>query len=204
MTTISTPPVLVDRRILLASNSPRRRQLLAMIVPEFSVPAPVEVDEIYSHDIGASEVPAFLSRLKAEPYKPMLAGTTDVLITADTVVIVDGRIYGKPHSEAEAKAMLATLSGRSHKVVTGVTITDCDQQYTFSETTEVRFYPLSAAEIADYVSIYRPYDKAGAYGIQEYIGAIGIRGVVGCFYNVMGLPVGALYHALKRLYCKTI
>ncbi len=201
MNTAPTPPVLIDRRILLASNSPRRRQLLSMIVPDFIVPEPIEVDEVYPHDLDASEVPAFLSRLKAAPYKAILANTTDVLITADTVVIVDGSIFGKPHSEDEARAMLATLSGRNHKVVTGVTITDSDQQYTFSETTEVCFYPLSDKEIADYVTIYRPYDKAGAYGIQEYIGAIGIRGVVGCFYNVMGLPVGALYHALKRLYC---
>ena len=191
------PPVLTDKRILLASNSPRRRELLGMILPEYSVPESVDIEECYPPDLAADDVPSYLSRLKAQPYLSGLEDC-DILITADTVVIVDGHILGKPKDHADACRMLGMLSGRTHTVVTGVTISDRNDSYTFSESTEVTFENLEDFEIEEYVLRYRPYDKAGAYGIQEYIGAIGIKEIKGSFYNVMGLPVGALYRHLRR------
>lgn len=191
------PPELTERKILLASNSPRRRELLGMIVPEFAIPDAVEVDEVYPPTLRADAVPEYLSRLKAEPYLSKMADG-DILITADTVVIVDDEISGKPKDRQEAIEMLGKLSGRSHRVVTGVTISSSDSQESFSEVTEVTFAELEEKEITEYIDRYRPYDKAGAYGIQEYIGAIGIVSIKGCFYNVMGLPTSALYRHLKR------
>ncbi len=184
-------------KILLASNSPRRRELLKMLVPDYAIAESRDVEEVYPQDTPLHEVAPYLSRLKAKAYKDCLV-PDEVIITADTVVINQGRLMGKPHSEAQALEMLKSLMGRTHQVVTGVTLTSAHHTETFSETTDVTFDTLSDQEIADYVHNYRPLDKAGAYGIQEWIGAAAITGIRGCFYNVMGLPLHALYLHLKN------
>jgi septum formation protein len=182
--------------IILASNSPRRRELLQMICDNVEIAASREVEEVYPHDLPAEEVPGFLSKLKASAFSDLAVGDS-VVVTADTVVIVGDRILGKPADYAEAKAMLQALSGRAHKVVTGVTITTATGSETFSETTEVNFRQLTEDEIDHYITRYKPYDKAGAYGIQEWIGCIGIENIRGCYYNVMGLPLHSLYKHLS-------
>lgn len=185
------------RRILLASASPRRRELLAMLDVEFMRPDPVEVDESYPASLPLDEVPLYLSRLKAQAYMPTLT-PDDVLITADTVVIVDNQVLGKPVDSDDARRMLSMLSGRTHRVVTGVAVTDTVHQQSFTACTEVEFAPLTDSEIDYYVNRFHPLDKAGAYGIQEWIGVIGIKGIKGSFYNVMGLPIHRLYDVLRR------
>lgn len=194
---IKTPLKNSSTKILLASGSPRRRELLAMIAPGFAVAPGRDVDESYPSDIPAEKVAEYLSKVKADAYIDLLADD-EIIITADTVVIIDGRILGKPAGRDDAVAMLRSLSGRRHKVVTGVTVTAKDRSISFDETTVVEFAPLSDDEIDAYVDTFRPYDKAGAYGIQEWIGAVGIKGIEGCYYNVMGLPVHTLYHRLKE------
>lgn len=194
---IKTPLKNSSTKILLASGSPRRRELLAMIAPGFAVAPGRDVDESYPSDIPAEKVAEYLSKVKADAYIDLLADD-EIIITADTVVIIDGRILGKPAGRDDAVAMLRSLSGRRHKVVTGVTVTARDRSISFDETTVVEFAPLSDDEIDAYVDTFRPYDKAGAYGIQEWIGAVGIKGIEGCYYNVMGLPVHTLYHRLKE------
>lgn len=184
--------------IILASGSPRRRELLKMIVPEFTIASGKDVDETYPGDLPAEEVPVYLSQIKAEPYAAELTDG-DVLITADTVVIVDNDILGKPHDRDQAIAMLRRMQNRTHVVVTGVTLTTTAGSKSFSQRTEVDFDKLSDAEIEYYIDNYKPYDKAGAYGIQEWIGAAAIIGIRGSFYNVMGLPVHALYLQLKDI-----
>lgn len=194
---IKTPLKNSSTKILLASGSPRRRELLAMIAPGFAVAPGRDVDESYPSDIPAEKVAEYLSKVKADAYIDLLADD-EIIITADTVVIIDGRILGKPAGRDDAVAMLRSLSGRRHKVVTGVTVTARDRSISFDETTVVEFAQLSDDEIDAYVDTFRPYDKAGAYGIQEWIGAVGIKGIEGCYYNVMGLPVHTLYHRLKE------
>ena len=201
----AVPGMAPDTVIVLASNSPRRRELLSMIVPEFRMAGKREVDENYPSTMEADEVPVFLSKVKAEAYAADLA-PGEILLTADTVVICpDGEILGKPSGREEAIAMLSKLSGKTHRVVTGVTLSalrGCGESRSlrsrsFGECTRVSFAPLSEAEIETYVDTFRPFDKAGAYGIQEWIGCTAISGIDGCFYNVMGLPLHALYSALK-------
>jgi septum formation protein len=189
------------RHILLASHSPRRRELLGMLDIPFEIAPTIEVDESFSADMRAEDVPAYLSQKKGDAYCAHLSAE-DVVITADTVVIIDGKILGKPADADDAIAMLAMLQGRTHTVITGVTLTDKAHRHTFSVSTEVTFASLSAEEIRYYVEHYRPFDKAGAYGIQEWIGAIGIEGIRGSFYNVMGLPVHRLYEELKTFISK--
>lgn len=189
-------PNLRDKKISLASASPRRRELMGLLGIDFAVAPSVEVNEVYPDSLAAEEVPLFLSRLKAEGYRSIMT-PDDLFITADTVVIIDGDVIGKPHDEADAAVMLGRLSGRRHTVVTGVTLSTLDRMESFSVATSVDFAPLTAEEIAFYVSRFRPLDKAGAYGIQEWIGAIGIKGIEGSFYNVMGLPVHRLWNALR-------
>lgn len=183
--------------VILASGSPRRRELLAMLDIQFSVDTSHPVDESVPPGLPSEEIPAYLSRLKASAY-PIETGSNKLVITADTVVILDGRVLGKPESLRDAATMLAVLQGKTQRVVTGVTIRTYDREQTWSATSEVEFGVLTPEEIAYYVERYRPLDKAGAYGIQEWIGAAAIRGIQGSFYNVMGLPVHRLYSALKE------
>ncbi len=189
---------LAGKRILLASHSPRRRELIAMLGLDFSIAEPIEVDESYPADMPADTVAEYISRKKAEAYAATLTADT-ILITADTIVLVDGEILGKPHSEASAKEMLRKLSGKSHKVITGVTLSTVDAIQSFSAVTTVNFDNLSDKEIEYYIENYHPFDKAGAYGIQEWIGAAGIKGIEGSYYNVMGLPVHQLYKFLSTI-----
>lgn len=169
-----------------------------MITSDFKIADSREVDEVYPSLMAPEKVPQYLSQLKASVYLDDLHGD-DVLITADTVVILDGHILGKPHSRDEAVEMLMKLQNRTHTVVTGVTLSTVNGWQSFSQTTEVDFDTLSHEEIEHYVDTYKPFDKAGAYGIQEWIGAAAIKGIRGSFYNVMGLPVHALYTALKDM-----
>lgn len=185
-----------NKRILLASNSPRRRELLKLIAPDFEIAEMHDIDESYPSSLNAAEVPVFLSKLKSKAYSPQIVDD-EIMITADTVVINDGKILGKPHSEAEAFDMLYSLMGKTHVVVTGVTLASIGKTFSFSESTDVTFDEISQDEIRWYVKNYRPYDKAGAYGIQEWIGCIGISDIKGCFYNVMGLPLHSLYKHLR-------
>lgn len=182
-------------RVLLASQSPRRRQLLGMIVPSFEV-VNIDADEVYPSSLSAVDVPSYLSRLKSEAYHCELK-PDELLITADTVVIHNGEILGKPNDENEACRMLSSLASDEHIVVTGVTLATAGRREIFSETTYVRFGALSDRQIHDYVRTFAPLDKAGAYGIQEWIGAVAIEGIRGCFYNVMGLPLHALYRHIR-------
>lgn len=192
-------PEMEHTKVLLASNSPRRRELLAMILRQYDIAESRDVDESYPPDIEAHDVPAYISQAKARAYADVLQ-PNELIITADTVVI-DGRdILGKPHGRDGAVAMLKRLAGHTHTVVTGVTLTTVEKSETFSERTEVTFGPLSDAVIEEYVDVYRPFDKAGAYGIQEWIGAVAIAGINGCFYNVMGLPLHALYNHLRTFF----
>lgn len=183
--------------ILLASNSPRRRELLAGLDIEYRVTALPEVDESYPATLSGEEIPLYISQEKAAAYRSQMKENT-LLITADTIVWLDGRVYGKPHDLADAKAMLRTLSGKTHTVITGVTLTSMQKQISFAVSTEVDFAPLTDDEIDYYVDRYRPLDKAGAYGVQEWIGYIGVTGLHGSYYNVMGLPIQRLYTELKR------
>lgn len=185
-------------RILLASASPRRRELLKMVVEDFHVLSGVDLSEEYPDDLPKEQVPEYLALMKANAYANALE-QDDVLITADTVVIVDDIILGKPNDFDQAKKMLSMLSGRRHKVVTGVTLLTLDDCRTFSQTTYVDFDYISPQDIEHYVTKYEPYDKAGAYGIQEWIGAAAIKGIEGSFYNVMGLPVHALFVELRKM-----
>ncbi len=192
---MSVKDSLQGKRVLLASASPRRRELMAMLDIPFEIAPTIEVDESYPADLPAEEVPVYLSRLKADAYRAGMQ-PYEVIITADTVVILDGKVLGKPADLDDARRMLAELSGKVHTVVTGVTITRAEGQTSFSATTEVEFAELTPEEIDHYITVYRPIDKAGAYGIQEWIGAIAIRSIRGSYYNVMGLPLHRLYQAL--------
>lgn len=186
-------------RLVLASASPRRRELLCQIGAQVRIASTKEVDESYPENIAPEEVTPYISAKKAHAYADSIE-SGETLITADTVVICEGRVLGKPHNEHEAVEMLRQLSGRTHSVVTGVTIMNSERGRTFGVTTEVDFAPLSDNEIRYYVEKYRPLDKAGAYGIQEWIGYIGITGIRGDYYNVMGLPLQRLYAELKELH----
>lgn len=189
---------ILKHKFILASGSPRRRELLSMLGIDFTVDTSRKVDERIPDGmhLEAEKIPEYLSQIKAEAYLSDVVGDT-VLITADTVVILDGEVMGKPLDEDDARCMLRRLSGRTHKVVTGVTVVTADKRMTFSETTEVEFAPLIDPEIDYYVDNFHPTDKAGAYGIQEWIGAVAVKGLRGSYYNVMGLPVNRLYRELK-------
>lgn len=187
----------LNHQLLLASNSPRRKELLGMILPEFKIAKMHDIDESYPSEMPPTEIPKYLSKIKAEAYKDQLE-SGEILITADTMVISDGKVLGKPHSREEAIGMLTRLQGKTHNVVTGVTLTSIDKSLSFAETTKVTFDHITNKDIEWYVDNYRPYDKAGAYGIQEWIGGIGIKGIKGCFYNVMGLPLNRLYRAIEQ------
>ena len=183
--------------ILLASNSPRRRELLAGLDIDYRVTALPEVDESYPDTLSGEEIPLYISQEKAAAYRRFMKDNT-LLITADTIVWLDGKVYGKPRDIADAKAMLQALSGKTHTGITGVTLTSLQKQISFAVSTEVTFAALDDDEIDYYVEKYRPLDKAGAYGVQEWIGYIGVTGLKGSYYNVMGLPIQRLYTELKK------
>lgn len=184
--------------VVLASVSPRRRELMEMLGLDFEVYSLKNADESYSETMDAEEVPEYLSRKKAAAYLSERMRQGDLAVTSDTVVIVDNEVLGKPKDEADAYRMLKLLSGRTHKVVTGVAVTDGKRVDSTRSVTTVEFCELSEEEIRYYIERYRPLDKAGAYGIQEWIGCIGIKRIEGSFYNVMGLPVHVLYNLLKE------
>lgn len=181
--------------IVLASNSPRRRELLAGLGVEFRVETIKGLDETYDESMPLNEVAAYLSQLKASAYT---LAPNELIITADTIVLAGGEVMGKPHDRDDAYRMIRALSGSTHEVITGVTVATRDKKITFSNVTEVTFAPLTDEEIYYYIDEYKPFDKAGAYGIQEWIGYMGITGINGCYYNVMGLPVNHLYTVLKE------
>lgn len=184
-------------KILLASKSPRRRELLEMLRLSFEVVDLGNVKETYPEDMKKEEVPEHLSKLKADAYLPYLK-EDELLITADTVVILDNKILGKPKDEEDAKKMLRALAGKKHQVVSGVTIGTIQERVTFRTVTDVKFGALTDAQIDYYVDNFRPLDKAGAYGIQEWIGGVAVEGIDGSYYNVMGLPVHRLYKELCK------
>jgi len=185
------------KTIILGSNSPRRRELLAGLDLDFTVDTGNTFEEGTLPGTPPAQVPVLLSIGKSHGFHRPL-GPNEVLITADTVVIVGDQVLGKPHSREQAVAMLQELSGRTHEVVTAVTLRDENKEKTVTASTRVRFEELTPAEIDRYVDTYRPYDKAGAYGIQEWIGYVGISGIEGSFYNVMGFPVHKVYKALQE------
>lgn len=184
-------------RILLASNSPRRRELLGGLGLSYEVVSLPEIDESYPASLQGAEIPAYIATQKAKAYQDWMTADT-LLITADTIVWLDGKVYGKPADAQEARQMLKELSGKTHTVITGMAITAHNKQKTFAVESYVTFAPLDDAEIDYYVDHYRPYDKAGAYGIQEWIGYIGVTALEGSYFNVMGLPVQRLYQELKQ------
>lgn len=184
-------------RIILGSNSPRRRELLAGLAVDFTVDTGNNFEEKIDSDVEPHSIPLMLSRGKSHGFHRELAGD-EILITADTVVIVGNEVLGKPRDREDAVAMLKKLSGRAHEVVTAVTIRSNAQEESFSDSTYVHFKELTDSEIAFYVDNYRPFDKAGAYGIQEWIGYAGITGIEGSYFNVMGFPVHRVYEELKK------
>ncbi len=186
----------MDYHIILASNSPRRRELLSGLDVKYEVKVLPDIEESYPADLPVAEVPLYIAREKAEAYRGLIQ-PEELVITADTVVVLGDEVLGKPADLAEAGCMLRKLSGRTHQVITGVCLTTCQKQRAFTVTTDVTFKPLTDDEIDYYVQRYRPLDKAGAYGIQEWIGYIGVTGLRGSYFNVMGLPVQRIYNELK-------
>lgn len=184
--------------LILSSNSPRRKQLLEGLDIPFKVLVIKDIDESYPSDMPVSDIAEYIACKKAAPYMTSIKGTDNIVLTADTIVVVDGEVLGKPHDENDAISMLKKLSGKTHQVYTGVCLTAEKKQRHFSVCTDVTFKNLSQEEIMHYVSTYKPLDKAGAYGIQEWIGYIGITGLNGSYYNVMGLPVQRIYEELKN------
>jgi len=187
-------------KVVLASNSPRRKELLGGLGIPFEVNVLPNISESYPDTLPADEIAEYIAREKGDVYKNGI--DEDILvITADTVVICDDEVLGKPIDAADASRMLRLLSGRTHHVVTGVCLTTSTRQRSFSVRTEVTFKQLSDEEISYYVENYKPFDKAGAYGIQEWIGYIGVTGINGSYFNVMGLPVQRIYEELKLFFC---
>lgn len=182
-------------KIILASNSPRRKELLGGLGVDFEVKVMKGVDETFPDTLPAKDVAEYISREKAGVYD---VADDELVITADTVVIVGDDILGKPKDAADAHRMLREISGRTHQVVTGVCLTTAKEQRSFSVATDVTFKTLSDEEIDFYIRNHRPYDKAGAYGIQEWIGYIGVTALNGSYYNVMGFPVQRVYEELTR------
>lgn len=187
-----------EYRVILGSGSPRRKELLAMLDIDFEVRSAGDVDESYPADLPAEEVPLYLARKKSNAFLSGLK-ENELVITADTVVICDNNVLGKPADTEEAFRMLKMLSGRKHAVVTGITVATREIQISDTAITEVEFAPLSDETIREYIGRYRPLDKAGAYGIQEWIGAVAVKGINGSFYNVMGLPLHLLTTLLVRI-----
>lgn len=189
---------LKNYKIVLASNSPRRRELLAGLGLHFEVKVLPDIEESYPEGLPVTEIAQYIAAEKADSYVETMV-SDELLITADTVVVVDDEVLGKPKDAADACRMLRLLSGRKHQVITGVCLLTSTKRKCFSVTTEVTFKNLSDEEITFYVGHYRPFDKAGAYGIQEWIGYIGVTGIDGSYFNVMGLPVQRIYTELADI-----
>ena len=184
-------------KIVLASNSPRRRELLGGLGIDFTVKVIGGIDESWPHELKGEDIPLYISRGKAAPYKATI-GADELVITADTIVYVDGEVLGKPADKADAVRMLKLISGRWHEVITGVTLMTAERERSFAVTTKVRFCNLTDDEINRYVESGLPMDKAGAYGIQEWIGYVGVEAIEGSYFNVVGLPVQRLYRELMN------
>ena len=184
-------------KIILASNSPRRKELLTGLDIPYEIKTLPDIDESYPDDLQGEDIATYIAKEKADAY---LADLTDdiLLLTADTIVLLENKVYGKPIDEEDAKRMLRALSGKTHQVITGVCITTRGKQKTFSVSSEVRFARLDEDEIEYYVTKYKPLDKAGAYGVQEWIGYIAVEYISGSYFNVMGLPIQRLYRELKE------
>ena len=185
-------------KVILASNSPRRKELLAGLGVDYEVRTLPDVDESYPETLQGADIPLYIAKEKADAYVAMMQ-PGELMITADTIVWLDGKVLGKPRDREDALQMLRTMSGRTQEVFTGVCITTTDWQRSFTAQTEVRFATLSEEEIAYYVDNFQPMDKAGAYGVQEWIGFIGVENISGSYYNIMGLPVQKLYRELLKV-----
>lgn len=192
--------------VVLASNSPRRKELLSGLGVNFSVKTLPDVDESFPDTLKGEEIPLFIARKKADAYKVLFSSVTSneveeplLVITADTIVWIEDEVLGKPANATEARAMLSKLSGKKHQVITGVCLTTALWQKSFAAVSEVQFSSLTEEEMDYYIHNYCPYDKAGAYGVQEWIGFIGVESIQGSYFNVMGLPIQRLYRELKTI-----
>lgn len=185
-------------KVILASNSPRRKELLGGLGIDFEVRTLSDIDESYPNALRGEDIPMFISGKKAEAYKQGMADD-EMIITADTIVYDNGQVLGKPKNRGEAVQMLKGLSGHAHEVITGVSIVTKKKTVQFASTSKVTFAALTDEEIAYYVDTYKPYDKAGAYGIQEWIGYVAVTRIEGSYFNVMGLPIQKLYSELKNI-----
>ena len=192
--------------VVLAPNSPRRKELLSGLGVNFSVKTLPDVDESFPDTLKGEEIPLFIARKKADAYKVLFSSVTSneveeplLVITADTIVWLEDEVLGKPANATEARAMLSKLSGKKHQVITGVCLTTASWQKSFAAVSEVQFSSLTEEEMDYYIQNYCPYDKAGAYGVQEWIGFIGVESIQGSYFNVMGLPIQRLYRELKTI-----
>ena len=188
---------LKDYRLLLASQSPRRRELIAGCGLPYELAPKYDCEEWYPAEMAAEEVPVYLSQLKSKVYPGTLA-PNDILLTADTVVVLNGEVLGKPRGREDAVGMLHRLSGHRHTVVSGITFRTAERMHSFEARTNVWFRALGDDEIQYYVDTFQPFDKAGSYGIQEWIGYTAIQRIEGSFYNVMGLPIQKVYTELNQ------
>ncbi len=184
-------------QVILASNSPRRKELLGGLGISFKVRTIQDIDESYPDTLRGEEIPIYISGKKAEAYRQTMADD-ELIITADTIVYDNNKVLGKPRNREEAIHMLRELSGHAHEVITGVSIVTKEKTVQFASTSKVFFAALTDEEIAYYVDAYQPFDKAGAYGIQEWIGFVGVTRIEGSYFNVMGLPIQRLYTELKK------
>lgn len=185
-------------KVILASNSPRRKELLTGLGVDYEVRTLPDVDESFPETLKGADIPLYIAKEKADAYRDMMQ-PGELMITADTIVWLDGKVLGKPSDREDALQMLRDMSGRTHEVFTGVCITTTEWQRSFAAATEVRFARLTEEEISFYVDKFQPMDKAGAYGVQEWIGFIGVENISGSYYNIMGLPVQRLYKELVKI-----
>ena len=185
-------------KVVLASNSPRRKELLSGLGIDYEVKTLPDIDESFPEGLSEVETATYIARAKADAYRTIMQ-PDELIITADTIVWLDGEVMGKPIDGEDARRMLRALSGKTHQVITGVCLTTIDSQKAFATVTDVTFCRLSEEEIGYYVERYRPMDKAGSYGIQEWIGFVGVESISGSYFNVMGLPIQRLYTELKKL-----
>lgn len=185
-------------KVVLASNSPRRKELLTGLGIAYEVKTLPDIDESFPESMDGVEIPAYIARAKSDAYRAMME-VDELIITADTIVWLDGEVMGKPCDPSDARRMLRALSGKTHQVITGVCLTTTQFQKVFSTVTDVTFCQLSEDEIDYYVNRFHPMDKAGSYGIQEWIGYVGVENISGSYFNVMGLPIQRLYTELKKL-----